>query len=617
MDTEGKKQFTKLGIRIGIAFLTAFGILFFVAYFVLSQNFQNLLTDYTLRLMQSMVKQGVTTVEHELQDSQEEAAALANSLSIPAGEDRPAILPTASSRQDILRIIYVPKNDSLVSDGRQDITDAFHGKNAVHGPYFNEDKKYIICYTVPVRRNGEVVGALSIEKDGYYFGALIKDIRFVDTGESYIVNTEGTTIAVSKQNHIAWVNEQYNAARILSEREDPVARSVLELEQKGLAGETGVGSYTWNGGLCYFAYAPIPSVRWALMAGLREEELTAMTQAALYASMIKEPALAACIAIFLLLIAAIVFWIVSSLKKSAEMNERLKIIANYDPLTGAMNRNSYHNALHALAAKQHCPLACVYIDVNGLHEINNHLGHQAGDEMLKTVSGALQRFFPKSDIFRIGGDEFVILCKNQDKRDVDRKTALAREELKKQSYEISIGIAWRDQDVNVLAMVNAAEDAMQRDKRRFYQENGKERQMRALDQKLEHMLLEKQDADTFLSVLAPEFKGVYFVNLGRDTIRHLYIPSYFEKILEETGDVFSKAMSLYVDRVVEPAYRRQFEKFYDYECLETLLGGANAPEYIYQKLDGTWLKLRILKFKTYAPQNRETLWIFSKTDRQA
>ncbi|MFR3751206.1 MAG: diguanylate cyclase domain-containing protein [Enterocloster sp.] len=38
-------------------------------------------------------------------------------------------------------------------------------------------------------------------------------------------------------------------------------------------------------------------------------------------------------------------------------------------------------------------LGCIYIDVNGLHEINNHLGHQAGDRMLKTISGHLPGIF--------------------------------------------------------------------------------------------------------------------------------------------------------------------------------------------------------------------------------
>lgn len=102
---------------------------------------------------------------------------------------------------------------------------------------------------------------------------------------------------------------------------------------------------------------------------------------------------------------------------------------------------------------------------------------------------------------------------------------------------------------------------MKLDKARYYQENGKERQIRALDQKLEQMVMEKQDADTFLAILAPEFKGVYFVNMGSYRIRHLYIPSYFEEMLNEAGDVFSKALSIYTKRAVTDEFRQEFENF--------------------------------------------------------
>lgn len=129
------------------------------------------------------------------------------------------------------------------------------------------------------------------------------------------------------------------------------------------------------------------------------------------------------------------------------------------------------------------------------------------------------------------------------------------------------------------------------------------------------MVLEKQDADTFLSVLAPEFMGVYFVDLGSDTIRHLFIPRYFEEMLRESEDIFSKALLLYADRIVKPEYQRQFIKFCAYNNLEAQLKRNAAPEFSYQKVDGSWITLRILKFKTYTEQMRETLWIFEANDK--
>ena len=80
-----------------------------------------------------------------------------------------------------------------------------------------------------------------------------------------------------------------------------------------------------------------------------------------------------------------------------------------DPLTGLLNRRRFERDLEWWGRNRPETLTCVYIDVVGLHEINNHLGHKAGDGMLCAVAGAMQRMFPLADTYRIGGDEFVVL----------------------------------------------------------------------------------------------------------------------------------------------------------------------------------------------------------------
>ena len=289
-------------------------------------------------------------------------------------------------------------------------------------------------------------------------------------------------------------------------------------------------------------------------------------------------------------------------------------MGQFDSLTGLKNRNSFHAALNDAMSKDYISFACIYIDANGLHEMNNHLGHQAGDMMLKSIADTLNRHFPTENVFRIGGDEFVILCPDKNLPDLSFRAEQTYQELLELGYEISLGIEWRNQDLDLTSIVNAAENAMQENKLKFYQKSGKERQIRILNSKLEQMIAEKNDADTFLSVLSPEFTGVYFVDLNKDTIRHLFIPDYFETILNKTGDKFSKALSIYAQDLVKPEYVSQFQKFCNYHDLETLLQGSRAPEFTYQKKDGTWLKLRVLKFKSYTADSRETLWIFSNFD---
>lgn len=254
--------------------------------------------------------------------------------------------------------------------------------------------------------------------------------------------------------------------------------------------------------------------------------------------------------------------------------------------------------------------------------------------MLKAVADALRHEFAQDGLYRIGGDEFVVLCRGKSEQEINQLAERVRRSLHSQNYEISIGIAWRESDdrkgnhaekdasghavMNTLgdaqSIVNDAESAMQQDKEQFYRSNGNERRTRTLNSQLEQMIVEKQDADTFLAVLAPEFKGVYFVNLNKDTARHLYIPPYFEECLQESDNKFSSAILRYAERTVKPEYYCHFEKLCDYAELEKQLEDNNILETIYQKTNGDWLKLRILKFRDYTSEQRETLWIFAGTD---
>lgn len=299
-----------------------------------------------------------------------------------------------------------------------------------------------------------------------------------------------------------------------------------------------------------------------------------------------------------------------------ENYQNLVEMGSVDSLTGLMNRNYYHKALVQLTEEQYRSLACVYIDVNGLHEVNNHLGHQAGDTMLKSVANVLSECFPDGERYRIGGDEFVVLCRNRTKEQVCKNADDARREAKKKGYEISIGISWKEKIMDITDIVNEAETAMQQDKKQYYKDNGGVRQKRELNRELEQILSKKQDVDVFLSVLSPQFKGVYFVDLDEDSARHIFIPEYFEKMMEAADDKFSQAMMIYAHEAVEEKYASFFEEVCDYDRLEEQLNSGQYPEFDYRKKDGAWMRLQILKLRGNRKQTREVLWIFTELSQE-
>jgi diguanylate cyclase (GGDEF)-like protein len=92
---------------------------------------------------------------------------------------------------------------------------------------------------------------------------------------------------------------------------------------------------------------------------------------------------------------------------------QLAHLANHDPLTGLSNRRYFREQLEyhlALAQRyNHCGIL-LSIDLDDFKDINDTLGHQAGDEILKNLSVLLQEQIRTTDILaRLGGDEFAII----------------------------------------------------------------------------------------------------------------------------------------------------------------------------------------------------------------
>ena len=98
-------------------------------------------------------------------------------------------------------------------------------------------------------------------------------------------------------------------------------------------------------------------------------------------------------------------------KKEAE--EELRRASFTDILTGLYNRTHFEEKAKALLAKEYLPVGVIMGDANGLKLVNDTLGHSEGDELLKLIAQVLRDVCDgRQLIFRIGGDEFVILVPN-------------------------------------------------------------------------------------------------------------------------------------------------------------------------------------------------------------
>lgn len=103
---------------------------------------------------------------------------------------------------------------------------------------------------------------------------------------------------------------------------------------------------------------------------------------------------------------------------------QLKELNQSDQLTGVMNRNAMNERVSALEESTEaapCRMGVVFADMNGLKHVNDSLGHSAGDLLLKNAAMVLQSTFVGDEIYRVGGDEFLVLLRETDEADVWQK----------------------------------------------------------------------------------------------------------------------------------------------------------------------------------------------------
>ncbi len=159
-----------------------------------------------------------------------------------------------------------------------------------------------------------------------------------------------------------------------------------------------------------------------------------------------------------------------------EKHNIIKKMATVDYMTGIKNRNSFEAELASYETVKAESLWCVYVDVNGLHEMNNTKGHSAGDEMLRTVALAMKKIFGEECSYRMGGDEFIAFCTDSTHEDFMSYKYRLLDELGRKGYSVSVGFAMIGRNENnifdVASVVAKAEAIMYQKKQECYKAQG-------------------------------------------------------------------------------------------------------------------------------------------------
>jgi diguanylate cyclase (GGDEF)-like protein/PAS domain S-box-containing protein len=152
--------------------------------------------------------------------------------------------------------------------------------------------------------------------------------------------------------------------------------------------------------------------------------------------------------------------------------EAVLYLSYHDQLTGLYNRRFYEEELRRLDTKRNLPLSIIIGDVNGLKRINDTLGHEKGDELIKKAATAITQGCRADDIIaRMGGDEFVVLLPRTPCADavaiIQRIRELAsKENVAGQAVSVSFGADTKyEENDSTQVVFQKAEKEMYRQKR--------------------------------------------------------------------------------------------------------------------------------------------------------
>ena len=245
-----------------------------------------------------------------------------------------------------------------------------------------------------------------------------------------------------------------------------------------------------------------------------------------------------------------------------KMQKQQEYLSYHDDLTGLLNRNSLVDYLENTDTSELRSLGALSVDINGLKNFNQEFGRDYGDEVVIRVGEVLQEYFHSADVYRLTGDEYLVLAVNVTYEEFTKQVYAAHTKLDNISLGLaSMGYAWEKVDIDIDKLVNSAE-VMMRDEKKKYYKNLKRGHHEPIIKK---DLLEDLEQGNFIVCLVPKIE----VETGRvagaeAVVRYhhkdlgIVDPGKYINLLEDTK--LSHYLDLYVfEEVCRTLHRWELE----------------------------------------------------------
>ncbi len=155
-----------------------------------------------------------------------------------------------------------------------------------------------------------------------------------------------------------------------------------------------------------------------------------------------------------------------------QLFDRLRIVSTMDMLTGVYNRNEMNDRVNQLSLDTNPNrknIGVIFADLNGLKKVNDNNGHSAGDVLLKNAARILKDSFPDAEIFRAGGDEFMVLVRDTTEAYLIEKAKEIKEKADAtENVRFATGVYFDEDCNNIHNAMKIADGKMYEDKKQFY-----------------------------------------------------------------------------------------------------------------------------------------------------
>jgi diguanylate cyclase (GGDEF)-like protein len=168
----------------------------------------------------------------------------------------------------------------------------------------------------------------------------------------------------------------------------------------------------------------------------------------------------------MLLMQSVTSFILDDIQKRKDI-DLLYELSYHDLLTKVGNRHAYVRCMTELEQKKQTDVGILFADINGLKPANDQFGHERGDAMIIEVADILKDNFDEN-IFRIGGDEFVVFVVGIAEQEFYKKVETLKKHWPSEEVTASLGYTWTQSSENLEAKVAKTDRLMYESKEHYY-----------------------------------------------------------------------------------------------------------------------------------------------------